>query len=99
MPAVIYDTKTLSVICSYPDKAEAERRLNNAIEKGHKLRGRRYSRDWCERMAAEDADIFRTTVDHDVEVISLMSKQPVIIKASERGNPALDPSTESYWSM
>lgn len=97
MSAVIYDTKTLSVICSYPDKAEAERRLRNAIDKGHKLRGRKYSRDWCERMAAEDADIFRTTVDHDVEVTSLMGGT-VRIKASERGGPC-DPSTERYWSM
>ena len=99
MSAIIFDTKTLTPICSYPSLDEARRRLTNAIEKGHKLRGRKYSRDWAERMDAVDADYYNESIDHDVEVINMMSGKPVTIKASQRGNPVYDVSMDSYWSM
>lgn len=38
--------------------------------------------------------------DHHVDVISAQDGKTVcMVLASNRGNPALDPSLESYWSM
>lgn len=36
--------------------------------------------------------------DHEIEVISVMTGNPVKIRASERGNPAVDPSMEGHWT-
>jgi hypothetical protein len=38
-------------------------------------------------------------VDPDIQVRSVMNGQLVTIKASDRGNPALDPSMEGYWTF
>ena len=78
--------------------ADLRKKLENARNLGHKLQGRAYSADWCERMAAVDSEEYHNDIDHDVEVINMMSGNPVTIKASERGGPC-DPSTERYWSM
>lgn len=37
--------------------------------------------------------------DIDVIVISMMSGKEVVIRQSQKGNPAVDPSMEGYWSM
>lgn len=44
-----------------------------------------------------DYDTWRAA-DPEVEVNSVMGGK-VKIRASERGNPAVDPSMEGYWSM
>lgn len=38
-------------------------------------------------------------MDPTVTVISLMSGKPVLIKASQRGRVATDPSMDGYWTM
>ncbi len=98
-PAVIYDTKSLHVVARYDNTLIAHRMLANAINKGHRLDGRKYSRDWLERMEVTTAHNFNTNIDHDITVKNLMSGQSVTIKASQRGSPVYDPSMEGYWSM
>ena len=34
----------------------------------------------------------------EIEVISMMTQQPVKIRKSQRGNPASDPSMEGHWT-
>lgn len=37
--------------------------------------------------------------DLDIIVISMMNGKQITIKQSQKGNPAVDPSMEGYWSM
>jgi antitoxin component of MazEF toxin-antitoxin module len=98
MSAVIYDPLNIKVIATYADKAVARRMLNNAINKGHKLDGRRYIADRLAMFEVTTAEDFRENVDHFVTVKNLMSGKDVTIKASDQGT-CVDPSTETYWSM
>lgn len=66
----------------------AKRILNTAIKKGRVQEGE-YVIDTVEAYEAEDGM---------VEVKSLMTGAPVMIRKSERGG-CCDPSTERYWSM
>ena len=95
---VIYDPEHISIIATYGSTAEAGKRLNNALHLGHKIQGRKYRQEWLERMDVTTLEHFHNEIDHDVEVINMMSNKPVIIKASQKGG-VNDPSTERHWSM
>lgn len=57
------------------------------------------------RMGLEEGEYTAMTLadfnaqDEDITVRSAMNGAEITIKRSQRGNPALDPSMEGYWSM
>lgn len=98
MVGIIYDTETAHVIGRYATVEVAQRSLKNALERGHRINGRKYSADWVQRMAATDIDTFNNEIDGWTTSKNLISGAEIRIKKSEKGG-VCDPGTESYWSM
>ena len=95
---VIYNTKDFHLWCgnSYGAKFYATERAAKAqftkLTKG--MRAILKDEDW----AIASYEDFQK-IDPTVTVTSLMSGKPVLIKASQRGKCAVDPSMEGYWTM
>lgn len=87
MAAFIVNNNTLK---RYKDKPYASKGTAQAAQKRLGLSADEYTVMSTEEWLA---------ADEQVEVKNLMSGKPVMIRRSERGNPALDPSMEGYFTM
>lgn len=94
--AVIHD-ENMTVYARYSDMKIAERMLVNAIDKGHRLQGRKYQAEVLDGLMISTPESF-VEQDTIVEVKSLMNGKLVQLRKSEVGGPT-DPSTERYWCM
>lgn len=74
----------------------ARRFVDKAIETSPQYMG--YTYETLQIMTADEYVKNRELIDPMVEVINMMSGQPVLIRKSDRGT-CVDPSTETYWSM
>lgn len=93
--AVIHND-SMSVYGVYSSMAVAIRVIYNAISKGHKIQGRKYTQATLEALSVSSDEHFNE-LDTIVEVKSLFGGM-VKLRKSEVGGPC-DPSTERYWSM
>lgn len=98
MSAVIYDPEHVKIYGIYKTKSAARTVLNNALEAGWKIQGRKYPHLTLERLDVVDAETFRNEIDHEITVTNAVGGGHARIMKSEQGGPC-DPSTERYWSM
>ena len=99
MTHYIHDAFNFSVYASYDSEAKALRALTNALEKGWKIQGRKYSKNTLERLSVVSKEEF-DAADTMVETFNLLDpeKRTVWIKRSQKGT-YMDPASESYHSM
>jgi len=92
------------VVKSYNTAGWARREVNRLVRLSEEADGHYYSgmKYWTydNLTIMDDAEYNRRLdeIDPMVEVINMMSGQPVLIRKSDRGT-CVDPSTETYWSM
>jgi hypothetical protein len=84
-------------LARYDTVKQAERALRNARDRGHKIRGRRYSAEVLADAQVMTAQEFRDA-DVMVESKNLMSGATIMIPRSHKGT-FMDPGCESYWTM
>ena len=67
MTAFVFHNESLTVYGTYNTEAKALLALNNAIEKGWKLQGRKYTFATLKSLTVATKEVFET-LDYDVEV-------------------------------
>ncbi len=97
MRGIIYHEEALTVYGDYATVNQASRALLNAIEKGHKIQGRKFKAEHLAKMIVSSKGVHEV-IDAEVEVTSIHG-QKITIRRSQVGNPVYDPSMDSYWSM
>jgi hypothetical protein len=94
---VIYHEDALTVYGTYSTVGQASRALINAVEKGHKIQGRKFGAEQLDKMIVSSQGVHEF-LDIEVEVTSMYG-QKVTIRTSQVGNPVYDPSMDSYYSI
>lgn len=85
IPHVLYNINTLHIVKRFDS------------ERGAKVSwSRKFNKD--PELGVVSLEKFHNEIDHDIEVINLLSGKPCTIKKSEKGGPC-DPSTERYHCM
>lgn len=98
MSFVIYNTRTYARMKSPSSRQqlfETERAAKTIRTKVLKKEGA--TPDEAAEWVVAEYSVWQAA-DPEIEVISVMSQKPVKIKASQRGNPAVDPSMEGHWT-
>jgi hypothetical protein len=99
MKYLITDTFDLTIYAMYDSEKVALRSLQNAIDKGWKIQGRKVMPDRLARLSVISREEFEEA-DVMVETYNLLDpeRNPVMIRKSQLGGPC-DPATERYHSM
>lgn len=92
---IIHHEETLAVYGSYATVGQANRALINAVEKGHKIQGRKFTAEQLNEMIVSTADAHKA-LDTEIEVAIMYGKK-IMIRRSRVGDPIYDPSIDNYW--